>query len=161
MNFPICIYKSLYSRTKINGSYRLVARYRTPSRKSYIVLWPIIMHYLPLSKQIGHLSKQFWSRECNVSANLDTFLKEKKTGITSDIKVKLMYTLKRIGYNWMNEKTGAKYPKLSVIIEPILLAFSCLYMVEFWLRHAHYLLIKQRSNFNIERFDLQLKCTNL
>ena len=55
-------------------------------------------------------------------------LKEEFIEMTYDLEVKSMYTFNGIGYYWMKEKTRAKYLKLCAAIEPILLAFPCLYI---------------------------------
>ena len=55
-------------------------------------------------------------------ANLDNFLKE-STEMTFNLEAKSMYTFKGSRYDWMNEKTAAKYPKLCEATEPILPAF--------------------------------------
>ena len=61
--------------------------------------------------------------------------------MTFNLEVKSMYTFKGIGYYWMNEKkkiTVAKYPKLYANVEPILLVFPNLYMVEFEFSQLYY-----------------------
>ena len=54
-------------------------------------------------------------------------------------------------------KLVAKYPKLCVTVEPILLDFPSSYTFSY----VHYLLSKQRSTMNIECGDLWPKLTNL
>ncbi len=61
----------------------------------------------------------------------------------------------------MNEKTAAKYPKLCATIDPILLAFPSLYMVDSGFSYVHYLQSRQRSTLDIEHGDLWLNLTNL
>ena len=95
-------------------------------------------------------------------ANLDTFLKEEFIEMTFNHEGKSIYSFKRIGYNWMNKKIpAAKYPKLCAMVEPILLTFSSLYMVQSGFSHVHYFLSKQRSTLNIKCADLLLKLTKL
>ena len=40
--------------------------------------------------------------------NLDTFLKEKRFGITFDLEANSMYTCKKIRYSWMNKNNCNK-----------------------------------------------------
>ena len=61
--------------------------------------------------------------------------------MTFNLERKSKYTFKRIK---MNEKTEAKYPKLCVTVELILLAFPNFYMVVSGFSHVHYLLSKQK-----------------
>ena len=61
----------------------------------------------------------------------------------------------------MNKKTVANNPKFCGTVNPILLTFPTLYMVEFEFSYVHYLLSKLRSTLNIERDDMQLKITYL
>ena len=81
--------------------------------------------------------------------------------MTFDLEAKSMYTFKRIGHNWMNEKTVAKYTKLVASGERILFAFPNSSMVESGFRHVHYLQSKQRNTLNIECGYLCLKLANL
>ena len=50
----------------------------------------------------------------------------------------------------MSGKTVAKYPKFCATVEPILLAFSNLYIGEFWFSYVYYLLSKERNTLKIE-----------
>ena len=60
----------------------------------------------------------------------------------------------------MNEKQ-AKYPKIFVTVETILLSFPSLQVMESGFSHVHYLLSRQRNTLNIEQGDLRFKLTNL
>ena len=70
-------------------------------------------------------------------ANLDKFHREEFIEISFDFQVKFMYILKEIGYYWMNEKKLTKYPKFCATVEPILLFFQSLYIVESEFKHVH------------------------
>ena len=74
--------------------------------------------------------------------------------MTFDLDTKSIYTFKGIGCNWMNEKFVTIYSKYYSTIEPILLSFSNLYILESGFSHEHCLVIKQRTTLNIERCDL-------
>ena len=79
-----------------------------------------------------------------------------------DLEVKFINSFKGIRYYRMNEKrTLVKYFKLCATVEPILLAFPSLYMMESGFSHVHYLRSKRRNTFNIERCDLKFKLKNL
>ena len=69
---------------------------------------------------MGHLSESCLSGKCKFTANF----------LNLHLKVKSMYIFKGIGYYCVNEKTIAKYPKIYLTIEFILLVFPSLYMVE-------------------------------
>ena len=58
-------------------------------------------------------------------------------------------------------KSAAKYSKLWITFEQILLAYPSLYLMESGFNHVHYLQSKLISILNIKRADLQHKPTNL
>ena len=83
---------------------------------------------------------------------------QKKTLKNDYIVNKLFYENTRLT---KKKKTLAKYFRLYVSVESILLTFPSLYMVEYGFSHVHYLQSKQRNTLNTELADLPLKLTNL
>ncbi len=60
--------------------------------------------------------------------------------MTFDLEAKNMYTLKGIGYYWINEKPVSKYSNFWATVVPIELVFffPCSYTMESEFSHMHY-----------------------
>ena len=82
--------------------------------------------------------------------------------MTVDLEASALFRRKGLREFWINENNVAKYPLLSAVAEPFLLAFPSSYMVEAGFSHANAVLTKQRNRLSLEeRGDLRLKLTNL
>jgi len=82
--------------------------------------------------------------------------------LSVDIAAKAVFESRSLSDFWYNVNTRDKYPKLSAVAEPFLLAFPSSYMVEAGFSHVNAILSKQRNRLNLEEWgDLRLKLTKI
>ena len=84
------------------------------------------------------------------NADIDSYLDDELVDMCVDLEAKSLFRSKSLCDYWSNGNTTSKYPNLSAAVEPFLLAFSSLYMVEAGFSHANALLTKQRNRLNLE-----------
>ncbi|MPC66986.1 SCAN domain-containing protein 3 [Portunus trituberculatus] len=96
------------------------------------------------------------------SADIPVHMKEEFIDMTVDLEASALFRRKGFREFWINENNVAKYPQLCAVIEPFLLGFPSICMVEAGFSHANAVLTKKRNRLSLEeRGDLRLKLTNL